>query len=164
MKVSLNLSFRIMAILVLIAVAAMAQVGGPGVGGDARISLPAGESRFTFVDVMIDPKGKSLAAWQVEFSAEAGEISLVGVEAGEHPAYAKRPAYYDPAALKGNRIIIGDFSLDANLPQANSRVTRLMLEVKGNIKPVYAAKIMAAADGEGKAIAVNVAVSGESGF
>ena len=29
-------------------------------------------SRFTYVDVMIDPKGQPLAAWQFEFSAAVG--------------------------------------------------------------------------------------------
>lgn len=119
--------------------------------------LPAGSDvRFTYVDIMLDSKGQPLAAWQVEVAAEMGEVSLVGVETGEHPAYAKRPAYYDPAALKGRRIIVGDFSLDANLPKGKTRVCRLMLEIKGAAKPVYAAKVMAAADNEGKKIDVAV--------
>ena len=115
-------------------------------------------SRFTAVDVMIDPKGQPLAAWQLEFAAETGDISLVGVEAGEHPAYAKRPPYYDPAALTGKRIIVGDYSLDSELPKSKTRVARLMLEIKGDAKPQYLTKIMAAANADGKPIPVEVSL------
>ena len=113
-------------------------------------------SRFTAVDVMIDPKGQPLAAWQLEFAAETGDISLVGVESGEHPAYAKRPPYYDPAALAGKRIIVGDYSLDPDLPKTKTRVVRLMLEIKGDAKPHYVTKIMAAANADGNPIPVDV--------
>jgi hypothetical protein len=115
-------------------------------------------SRFTAVDVMIDPKGQPLAAWQLEFAAETGDISLVGVEAGEHPAYAKRPPYYDPAALAGKRIIVGDYSVDPDLPKTKTRVVRLMLEIKGDAKPQYVTKIMAAANADGKSIPVDVSL------
>jgi hypothetical protein len=115
-------------------------------------------SRFTYVDLMIDPKGQPLAAWQLEFTAEVGQISLVGVEAGEAPAYAKRPPYYDPAALAGNRIILGDYSLDPNLPKAKTRIARLMLEIRGDAKPQYVTKLMAAANADGKTIPVELSI------
>src|SRR4051812_33346694 len=63
---------------------------------------PAGPSRFTAVDLFIDPKGQPLAAYQLEFAAETSQISLVGIEAGESGPFAKRPPYYDPAALAGH--------------------------------------------------------------
>ena len=113
-------------------------------------------SRFTYVDVMIDPKGQPLAAWQFEFTAQAGSISLVGVEAGDAPAYAKRPPYYDPAALAGHRIIVGDYSLDPNVPKTKTRVARLMLEVRGDAKPQFTTKLMAAANTDGKTIPVEL--------
>ncbi len=116
------------------------------------------KSSFTYVDLMIDSKGTPLAAWQVEVAAEVGNVSLVGIEMGEHAAYAKRPAYYDPAALAGKRIILGDYSLDADLPKAKTRVARLMFEVRGDTKPQYVTKLMAASDGDGKAIAAAVSV------
>ena len=115
-------------------------------------------TRFGYVDVMIDPKGEALAAYQIEFTAEVGQISLVGVEAGEHPAYAKRPPYYDPAALAGNRIIVGDYSLDPGVPRTKTRVARLMLEIRGDAKPQYVTKLMAAADADGKTIAVELSL------
>src|SRR5882757_1359149 len=103
-------------------------------------------SRFTYVDVFIDPKGQPLAAWQFEFTAEVGQISLVGVEAGDHPAYAARPPYYDPAALAGNRIILANYSLDPSLPKSKLRVARVMLEIRGDAKPQYVTKLIAAAN------------------
>ena len=144
--------------MLLVVVIGLLRIAIPDQHAIAADVVAGGDIRFTYVDVMLDPKGQPLAAWQVEVAAEVGDISLVGVETGEHPAYAKRPAYYDPAALKGRRMIVGDFSLDANLPKAKTRVCRLMLEVRGAAKPVYAAKVMAAADGEGKKIDVTVDV------
>ena len=119
---------------------------------------PAGPpaSRFAAVDVFIDPKGQPLAAYQVEFAAEPGHISLVGVEAGEGGPYAKRPPYYDPAALTGHRIILGDYTLDPAAPKMRTRVARLMLEIRGNAQPQYVAKLMTAATPGGNPIAAEV--------
>jgi hypothetical protein len=114
------------------------------------------QTRFAAVDVVVDPKGQPLAAWQIEFTAEPGEISLVGVEAGEHPAYAARPPYYDPAALAGRRIILADYSLAKDLPNTPARVARVMLEIRGPQPPQYVAKVMAAADPSGKPIPATV--------
>jgi len=124
----------------------------------ASPTQPSAPARFTYVDIMIDPKGQPLAAWQVEFTAEVGQISLVGVEAGDAPAYSKKPPYYDPAALAGNRIILGDFSLDPNLPKTKTRIARLMLEIRGGIQPQYVTKLIAAANPDGKTIPVDLSL------
>lgn len=121
-------------------------------------AAPSTPSRFTYIDIMIDPKGQPLAAWQLEFSAEVGQISLVGVEAGDHPAYAAKPPYYDPAALAGHRIILGDFSLADTLPKTKTRVARLMLEIRGDTKPKYVTKLIAAANPDGKTIPVDLSI------
>jgi hypothetical protein len=118
----------------------------------------AGGTRFAAVQVFIDPKGRPLAAWQVEFAAEVGRVSLVGVEAGEKGAYGQRPAFYDPAALAGNRIVIGDYSLAADVPKGKARVATLMLEIRGDGEPQYVTKLIAAADPEGRAISADVSV------
>ena len=117
------------------------------------------KSRFTHVDLYIDPKGQPLAAWQLEFAAETGDVSLVGVEAGEHPAFAAKPPYYDPAALAGKRIILADFTLEPQVAKQKTRVARLMLEVKGDTAPHYATKLITAADSQGKRIAAELTVA-----
>ena len=51
--------------------------------------------RFAAVDVYVDATDKTLGAYQFELTAEVGEIAIVGIEGGEHPAFAE-PPYYDP--------------------------------------------------------------------
>ena len=114
--------------------------------------------RIEPIDVFIDPKGQPLAAWQFEFTAEVGQISLVGVEASDHPAYAVRPPYYDPAALAGKRIILANYSLDANPPKTKLRVARLMLEIWSDARPQYVTKLIAAANADGKTIPVELSL------
>jgi hypothetical protein len=126
--------------------------------GAAPLDRPAGGSLFASVDILIDPKGHTLAAYQIEFAAEVGQVSLVGIEAGEPGPYAARPPYYDPAALAGNRVIVGDYSLAPDLPKTRTRVARLMLEIRGEAKPQYVVKLMAAADADGKAFAAEASV------
>jgi len=116
-------------------------------------------SRFGYVDIFIDPKGQAVAAWQLEFSAEVGQISLVGIEASDHAAYAARPAYYDPAALAGSRIILANYSLDPKLPKSKFRVARVMVEIRGEGKPQYVTKLIAAADAGGKTVSVEVSLN-----
>lgn len=116
-------------------------------------------SRFTYVDLLIDPHGQPLAAWQVEFTADTPGVSLVGVETGESSAYSKRPPYYDPAALAGHRIIVGDYSLDSTLPTTRTRVARLMLEIQGDAKPHYTTHLMAAANPEAQSIPADVSIA-----
>lgn len=124
----------------------------------AAPAAPSAPSRFTAVDVFIDPRGQPLAAYQLEFTAETGRISLVGVEAGESGPYAKRPPYYDAAALAGHRIILGDYTLDSAAPKTKTRVARLMLEVRGDPVPQYVTKLMTAADANGKPIAAEISL------
>ena len=116
-------------------------------------AAPAAAPRFAAVDVLIDPQGRPLAAYQFEFATEVGQVSLVGIESGEAGAFAARPPYYDPAALAGNRVIVGDYSLADDLPKAKIRVARLMLEIGGDARPQYVVKLTAAADADGKPIA-----------
>ena len=53
----------------------------------AAISASA-QTRFVAMDLIIDPKGEPLAAYQVEITAPAG-IKIVGVEGGQHPEFRK---------------------------------------------------------------------------
>jgi hypothetical protein len=138
------------------------QTNHVGRGAEREVPDPnraKSQSRFTHVDLYIDPKGQPLAAWQLEFAAETGDVSLVGVEAGQHPAFAAKPPYYDPAALAGKRIILADFTLNPDLPNQKTRIARLMLETKGDATPHYATKLITAADSQGKRITAELTVA-----
>jgi hypothetical protein len=114
-------------------------------------AVPAASPRFSYVDVYLDAKAESLAAWQFEFAAEKGRVTVVGIEGGEHPAFAKNPPYYDPAALGQNRVILAAFSTDNDLPKGRTRIARIHLMIEGD-EPKYAAKLVVAANSAGKTI------------
>ena len=107
--------------------------------------------RFTTVDVRIDPAGKPLAAYQVEFVADAARVKLVGIEGGGDKAFAQ-PPYYDPAALSQNRVIVAALNTGKELPQASFRAARLHVQVTGNEKPKWEAKLIVAAGADGEKI------------
>src|SRR5262249_39121012 len=79
-----------------------------------------GPIRFRPVHVYVDPAGAPLAAYQLEIVVD-GNAMIVGVEGGEHPAFA-RPPHYDPAALAGGRIILAAFDTGTELPTQRTRV------------------------------------------
>ena len=106
-------------------------------------------ARFSYVDVYVDVKAESLAAYQFEFVAEKGHATVVGIEGGEHPAFAKNPPYYDAAALGRNRVILAAFTTEKQLPKGKSRVARIHLMIEGD-QPQYAVKLVVAATSNGK--------------
>jgi hypothetical protein len=92
---------------------------------------------FEAVDVYIDSGKAPLAAYQFEFHAvfpddQPGQVRIVGIEGGDHPAFSK-PPYYDPAALMHNRVVIAAFNTNnaENLPTGRTRVARLHVQVVG---------------------------------
>jgi len=52
--------------------------------------------RFQAIDVLVDTGGFPLAAWQLEFQNRLPGVAIVGIEGGDHPAFAT-PPHYDPA-------------------------------------------------------------------
>ena len=114
-------------------------------------------ARFTWVDAFIDPHGQPLAAYQFELkSSGGGAVTLVGVEGGEHPAFAP-PPYYDPKANVQKRIVIAGFNTGDDLPKGRTRVARVMVRVNGN--PKYSATLTVASSQEAKPIDATVSVS-----
>jgi hypothetical protein len=124
---------------------------------DVTTTAPSGV-RFGHVDVFLDSKDQPLAAWQCEITATAGDVTLVGIEGGEHPAF-KTPPYYDPRALGQKRIILGAFNTGSDLPTGKMRVARLMVQISGATKPAYEAKVQVAASPDGKAIPATISVT-----
>ena len=61
--------------------------------------------RFAPLHIYLDSGNSSLAAYQFELKAAAGQIKIVGVEGGQHEAFKEAP-YYDKAALLNKERII----------------------------------------------------------
>jgi hypothetical protein len=111
--------------------------------------------RFEPLHIYLDSGNKALAAYQFELRATAGQVKIVGVENGEHPAF-KEPPYYDPAALANDRIIIAAFSTDKNLPKGRTRITSIQLQIIGDTEPEYEVDITVAADANGNEIPAKI--------
>ncbi len=111
--------------------------------------------RFQAVDIFIDSKETSLAAYQLEFLVKNGDAKVVGVEGGEHPAFKDAP-FYDPKAIQHERVIIAAFNTAAadKLPKGKTRVATMHLQITGDRNPEYAVKLETAATLEGRKIGV----------
>jgi len=125
---------------------------------------PSAAFRFEAVDIFADPQGKPLAAYQFELSDVENRIKIVGVEGGTHPAFSK-PPYYDPKALRGNRIIVAAFNTGSDLPVAETRIARIHVMIRGKKDPDYILKPVTAASPDGTEIPVRLwlSKSGETG-
>jgi hypothetical protein len=128
-------------------------------GSSADDSNTTQTSRFEAVGVYIDPHGKPLAAYQCELIAEQGDVTLVGIQGGDHPAFSQ-PPYYDPHALLSHRIILAALSTAANLPAAKTRVATLMVRVSGTLEPKYVARCQVAASADAKPMDAEITTSG----
>jgi hypothetical protein len=156
--------------------AMFAAVACPQDGDALNADQPSGDPvaaspRFEAIDVFIDAGALPLAAWQVEFIAPpgdggggGGEVVIVGIEGGGHGAFPGAP-YYDPEAMRHERAIIADFSLDdaAALPSGRVRIATIHVMIEdapGNApgegdsapSPRFEARVRAAADAQGAAI------------
>ena len=112
--------------------------------------------RFTAVNVYVDPRGEPLAAYQFELSGQGADVKLVGVEGGDHQAFADAP-YYDPKASLHNRIIIAAFNTGENLPRNRTRLATVMVEVTGPVR--WSATLDVAAAPDTKHIDASISVS-----
>ncbi len=132
---------------------AMAQGGAaPAEGQPAPI-------RFRAYDVLIDPKGKPLAAYQIEIAAEKGEVKIAGIEGGEHPAFRHPPAY-DPKAMQQDHVILAALSTEPaeKLPSGKTRVAVLHVVTTGE-PPEFAVKCLAAGSAQAEKIAVETTLA-----
>jgi len=111
--------------------------------------------RFAPLQIYIDSGSKSLAAYQFELKAVAGQIKIVGVEGGQHEAFKEAP-YYDPAALANDRIIIAAFSTGKDLPTGRTRIATIHLQIIGDAEPKYELKLIVAADADAKEIPAEI--------
>lgn len=124
----------------------------------AAALLSAEEQRaveFGYVDVVVDSGAAPLAAYQVDFSADAASAKIVGVEGGEHAAFSGAP-YFDPAAAGGERVVIAAFSTGKDLPSHRTRVARIHLQFLAGAKREFSAKLIAAGTVGGARISATV--------
>jgi hypothetical protein len=118
--------------------------------------------RFAPVHIYLDPGEQPLAAYQFELKARSGQIKIVGVEGGEHPAFQEAP-YYDLAALMNDRIIIAAFNTGSDLPHGRTRIATIHLQILGDAEPQYELKLIVAADPDGQKIPADLNLqTGES--
>jgi hypothetical protein len=115
-------------------------------------------SHFAWVDAWIDPHGQPLGAYQFELKSSGAGVTLVGVEGGEHPAFAQ-PPYYDPKANLKKSIIIAAYNTSSDLPRTRTRVARIMVRISGSVEPNFSATLDVAASNESKPIDAAVSVS-----
>ena len=111
--------------------------------------------RFAPLHIYLDSGNKSLAAYQFELKAAAGQIKIVGVEGGQHPAFKEAP-YYDPAALANDRIIIAAFNTGSELPKGRTRIATIHLQIIGDDEPDYELKLVVAGDADAKEIPAEI--------
>jgi hypothetical protein len=110
---------------------------------------------FAPLYIYLDSGEELLAAFQLELKATAGQIEIVGVEGGEHPAFVE-PAYYDPAALANDRITIADFNTGSDLPIGKTRIATIHLQITGEDEPQYELELTVAADADGNEIPAEI--------
>jgi hypothetical protein len=120
--------------------------------------------RFSTVDVFVDSGAQPLAAYQLSFSATSGDVKIVGIEGGGHPAFKEAP-HYDPKAIQHERAILAAFNTASadNLPKGRTRVATVHLQITGAVTPAYAVKLEAAANEEGSRVAGQTSVQERSG-
>lgn len=109
--------------------------------------------RFDAIDVYVQTGDEPLAAYQLDLSAEKGDVTIVGIEGGESKVFAA-PPYYDPAAIQNDRVIIAYFSTAAAdaLPRGKVRIATIHVQIVGNVQPEYDATITVAATVDGEPI------------
>ena len=108
---------------------------------------------FRAVDLFVDSGNQPLAAYQLSFAA--ADAKIVGIEGGEHSAFAE-PPYYDPKAMQDNRVIVAAFNTASpgQLPRGRTRIATIHLQTPASAVKKYELKVEAAAMPAGESITV----------
>ena len=104
--------------------------------------------RFVAVDVYLSVV-EPLAAWQFELADANSATTIVGVENGDAAAFGDAP-YYDRDAVesgRAERVIVADYSLEADLPSGRVRVATLHLMLDGEPEFILTLKAATTRDG-----------------
>jgi hypothetical protein len=119
--------------------------------------VKADDVRFEAIDVFVDSGNQPLAAYQVELASNTPGVEIVGIEGGEPAAFAN-PPYYDPRAMKNNRVIIAAFTTGENLPAGRCRVARIHVQLQGPGVKEYKTKLSVSATTDGKRVPAELSI------
>jgi len=144
-----------LALIILASICVMVPVLGHQ--PDAEYPTETPKVRFAPVHIYADSGEKPLAAFQFELKAVLGQVEIVGVEGGEHAAFAE-PGYYDPAALANDRIIIAAFNTGGDVPTGRTRIATIHLQITGEVEPKYELELVVAADADGEEIPAEITI------
>jgi hypothetical protein len=120
--------------------------------------VKADDVRFEAIDVFVDSGNQPLAAYQFELASKTPGVEIVGIEGGEHAAFAD-PPYYDLKAMNNNRVIIAAFTTGENLPAGRSRVARIHVQLKGPGVKEYETKLSVSATTDGKRVPAELSIA-----
>jgi len=119
-------------------------------------------AHFAACDVLIDSGKIPLGAYQVKIVTTSGDITLVGIEGSDQPAFAAAP-YYDKHAILNKQIIVAGYSLAGSLPTGKTRVATLMVRIGSSIKPDWHVTLQVAGGADGKQIPATASIVEHSG-
>ncbi len=95
----------------------------------------APQLRFSTIDIVVDSGDVPLAAWQVYLHATRGTARIVGIEGGEHRAFADPPLYDERAMLRDEVRLAAYSTNEANaLPRGVSRVVTVHVQVSDDVE------------------------------
>jgi hypothetical protein len=108
---------------------------------------------FRAVDLFVDSGNQPLAAYQLSFAA--ADAKIVGIEGGEHSAFAE-PPYYDPKAMQDNRVVVAAFNTASagQLPRGRTRIATIHIQTSAGVIKQYELKVETAAMPAGESITV----------
>jgi hypothetical protein len=111
---------------------------------------------FRTIDLFVDSGSQPLAAYQLSFACAAADAKIVGIEGGEHSAFAE-PPYYDPKAMQSNHVVVAAFNTASpgQLPRGRTRIATIHLQTSASGARAYELKVDAAATPAGESITVN---------
>ena len=111
---------------------------------------------FRVINIFLDPKGKSLAAYQLQWKIATQNARIVGIEGGDHPAF-RNPPHYDPRAIQGERVIVAAFNPGAekSLPKGRIRIGSIHIEAAPAAICRFEIENLEAADAQGGRISVS---------
>jgi len=131
--------------------ATVTQIDGAGDQGREDV-------RFEAIDVFVDSGAVPLAAFQFEMQSRRPGVEIVGIEGGEHAAFAE-PPYYDPRAMNNNRVILAAFSTADELPSGRSRVARVHVQFQGPEPHKFETRLDVSATTDGKPIPATISLT-----